>query len=153
MEASSERNEEKEAEDSNNKSNLVYLTAMEADVCALDSSPIVHIKGEKNSYRALLDSGSAVNVICRRLIPGKIKIRDTDVVLKSAGGDKMGVLGKVRLSFWWNDTEFTEEFIVVNKMSYEIILGRPFLRRNKLTLSWKEGFEVFSIDECIQSVK
>jgi DNA-directed RNA polymerase subunit N (RpoN/RPB10) len=47
MESGMERNEEKEAEDSYNKSNLVYLTAMETDVCAIDSVPIVHIKGVK----------------------------------------------------------------------------------------------------------
>jgi hypothetical protein len=47
MESGTERNEEKEAEDSYNKSNLVYLTAMETDVCAIDSVPIVHIKGVK----------------------------------------------------------------------------------------------------------
>ncbi|EOB15136.1 peptidase aspartic [Nosema bombycis CQ1] len=68
MESGTERNEEKEAEDSYNKSNLVNLTAMETNVCAIASVPIVYIKGLKNSYKALLDSGSAVNVICRRLI-------------------------------------------------------------------------------------
>jgi hypothetical protein len=49
MESGTERNEEKEAEDSYNKSNLVYLTAMETDVCVIDSVPIVHFKAVKNS--------------------------------------------------------------------------------------------------------
>ncbi|WUR03332.1 uncharacterized protein VNE69_04157 [Vairimorpha necatrix] len=75
MESGTERNEEKEAEDSFNKSNIVYATSMKADVFALDSK-----------------------------IQEKINFMGTDVVLKSAGEDKMGVLNNVRLSFWWNDT-------------------------------------------------
>ncbi|WUR03326.1 uncharacterized protein VNE69_04151 [Vairimorpha necatrix] len=72
MESGTKRNEEKEAEDSFNKSNIVYATSMKADVFALDSK-----------------------------IQEKINFMGTDVVLKSAGEDKMGVLKNVRLVFIW----------------------------------------------------
>lgn len=86
---------------------------------------------------ALLDTGADVTIIpeylakkCNRYNPAKTKAS-----FKAANGGNIRVLGKINITFTYNDRKYeTAAYVVENKIN-KIILGKNFISKHPHTLS------------------
>ena len=92
----------------------------------------------------LIDTGSSVDVLFKSTLEEmgiiNLRLEHTNTSLKGFGGGKLVTLGVVELpiTIGSSQTEKTMilDFVVVDeKSSYQMILGRPFLRMSKTMLS------------------
>ena len=93
--------------------------------------------GPNTQLDCLFDTGSEVNVIRQSVVPVSARwLSGTQHHLRTATGDRIRTLGRVRLDVAWPGGPKREaEFVVVsNTLLHPAILGWPWLRAQGLTL-------------------
>ncbi|KAF9763211.1 hypothetical protein NGRA_1423 [Nosema granulosis] len=86
----------------------------------------------KYKLKALVDTGAMVNLVHSKFVSGELsKTRER---LESANGSPIAALGKKTVKFKIDDEEFEDEFIVTDEIKSEMILGLPFLKREKVQI-------------------
>ncbi|KAF9760574.1 Transposon Ty3-I Gag-Pol polyprotein [Nosema granulosis] len=98
---------------------------------------IIQIIIGRKSIRALIDSGSMANIICKSVVDD-VETNKTDIRLRTADGTPLDVLGTIRLPIWVEDRRLETEFYVCRGVKAKCILGVPFLRENQVTLTFGE---------------
>ena len=80
-----------------------------------------------------MDSGSQLTLLSQKIydqLRYKQPIGRRNIILNSAQGTQMGVLGAVELDFKIHGLKFRHEFLVVSDLSRSMILGRDFLTQH-----------------------
>lgn len=88
-----------------------------------------------SSYRScdgILDTGSVVNIIPKRLVNGKC--RPTNIKMTAVNGSLIPAVGETTLQFQAYGMKFYETFVVTSNVD-EIILGLPFIHKNDCTIN------------------
>ena len=110
----------------------------------------VFINGHK--FYTLLDSGASINCIS---IPTLNRVDATATLLPPEGSfktvslEKITPTGRTSLSFTLGPHQLTEEFYVFPSLTQPIILGRPFLSRNKAIMDYKNDTLSIEPDYCL----
>ena len=92
------------------------------------------IKLQGNNIRCLLDTGSAVTILNKKIFDNlkyKPKLKRSNIALHSANGSKMNVKGTATLDFKIAGMKLRQDFLIVSDLSRSAILGRDFMIRNK----------------------
>nr|ABE26655.1 pol polyprotein [Nosema bombycis] len=89
------------------------------------------------SVKALVDTGSTVNLIRSKYVKGEI--RPCKVILRAANGTGLIVRGKVTVDVGAQGRRFKVEFLVVDKMTEEVILGRTFCALAKVQIDFSRS--------------
>ena len=106
------------------------------------------VKGR--SVTALLDTGSWLSIVSlhffRNLHTPMISISEDHCILKSAGSDFLNVCGKVTLDLSVNHLSMSHEFVVVENLTLNALIGCNFMSKFnvvitfvKRTVSFMEG--------------
>ena len=92
----------------------------------------VTLKIGKQRFRSLIDTGAEVSLMHNRVfrtLKGQ-KVETKDIVLQSANGGLLGVVGKTELKFQLGDKTSTHSFVVVSDLNRNLILGNDWLEKN-----------------------
>lgn len=106
------------------------------------SLPTIDVKVNKTKFRALLDSGSSINLISADLIPQlncKFKVDKCDLNVQNFTGSFVKIQNVVKMHFFLKDQNFSQSFYVVHNLGsseYSMILGTPFLQENKFSIDF-----------------
>jgi len=97
----------------------------------------VNIKIFDKNIRFLVDTGSQLNIICKKNVPKNKKIEKTKVEVMNYSGGRIEIFGKVEAKIYidgtcWGKSEF---FIVSDELSP--ILGVPALVDNEILINLK----------------
>ena len=96
-------------------------------------------------HSALLDTGSSVSLIERRLVTGTLLLHDT-VFLRTAGqGPGLQSQNKVVQTFTINDKTYVHEFLVVDDLNLpgiHVLLGFDIIKRLKISIHGGEPTKV-----------
>ncbi len=95
------------------------------------------IRVRNNNIRCLIDTGSELTLLNKNIYDKllvKPKIEKNKLMLQSANGSDITVLGKINLDFKIQGLKFNHTFIVVEGLTRSAILGRDFLRTNNVRL-------------------
>ena len=104
---------------------------------------------------ALLDTGAGVNCISENLVQklkGKIKIQKTDGEFYNASGKEMSVTGTTRIKFKAEQRCYNELFYIFKELSQHVILGRPFLYNNKVSLDFSSKYIHFNGKTTVNTI-
>ena len=99
------------------------------------SSTLVTIQNRK--MRMLVDSGAQVSILHKRIfdsLNNKPKLYDCSTNLTTASGDLLSVLGKGRIKLRIAKQFIEHEFVIVDNLNRNGILGRDFLVQNHARL-------------------
>ena len=103
----------------------------------------IMIKFPKRNVTALVDTGAYCCCMSEEtyLLNGLPTVTQLfHVNVKTASGSDLGPLGIVHCEFQMGGNTFSHPFIVCKKLTKDVILGRDFLRSNKLHVGWsKQG--------------
>ena len=86
-----------------------------------------NISDKQTSF--LLDSGAAISVVHRKLLPSHISISGPTTAAVSATGAPMDIAGRATLSVSLGTFTVTHEFTVVLHLTVDCLLGADFLKR------------------------
>ena len=104
----------------------------------MDNSPnSVLIRLQTFQLRCLLDTGAEKTLMHERvynMLKYKPPLSKKKIVLQSANGSEVHVLGSVVLSFKIGGLKLEQEFLVVSNLNRNIILGNDFLVKNSARL-------------------
>ena len=107
-------------------------------IYSIDNSPnSVLIKLETFQLRCLLDTGAERTLMHERvynMLKYKPPLNKKKIVLQSANGSEVHVLGAVNASFKIGGLKLEQEFLVVSNLNRNIILGNDFLVNNNARL-------------------
>ena len=101
------------------------------------TSVLIEIFGQR--YRALVDSGSAVTIVNKRVVeyfPNTELLRSTEVVLQSASGNKIVVAGEIDITFRLGKQYIRHTFIVAENITQNIIIGRDCLKKHEMKIDF-----------------
>ncbi|KAF9760911.1 Transposon Ty3-I Gag-Pol polyprotein [Nosema granulosis] len=118
-------------EETQNKRDLNYF------IHCINKCYVVKVSVNKYIVNALIDSGSMANIIGRELV-GKDEIKPTKTRLRTADGSDLKVVGQSSLTIWVEDRKLKTDFYVCDGIKTQCILGMPFLKENKITLTFGE---------------
>ena len=96
-------------------------------------------QGEKVLY-TLFDSGTTFSCINARDVEGiekLVRLRKPKLVATASEGHFMEIKHAVRLDFYLNDIELSDEFMVVPDLSEEAILGVTTLQKWRIKLDFE----------------
>lgn len=101
------------------------------------ASPTIAIKCGNFQTEALVDTGAQISAMTNQCYKVMKETREliqelpvSKVVLKGALSDRgVAIKKKVRMRFWINEQDFIHEFMLVDNLSYQIILGIDFLSK------------------------
>jgi predicted aspartyl protease len=96
-------------------------------------------QGEKVLY-TLFDSGAPFSCINARDVEGiekLVRLRKPKIVATASEGHFMEIKHAVRLDFYLNDIELSDEFMVVPDLSEEAILGVTTLQKWRIKLDFE----------------
>ncbi len=96
-------------------------------------------QGEKVLY-TLFDSGATFSCINARDVEGiekLVRLRKPKIVATASEGHFMEIKHAVRLDFYLNDIELSDEFMVVPDLSEEAILGVTTLQKWRIKLDFE----------------
>lgn len=113
------------------------------------SSVLVEIYGRK--YRALVDSGAEISLIHRKItehFPDTECLNSTEIKLRSATGDSIGVVGEMDLNFKLGKKHLRHTFVVAENISRSVILGRDCLKAHNIKLDFGSNHLILS-DEIV----
>ncbi|RVE40270.1 hypothetical protein evm_015080 [Chilo suppressalis] len=96
-----------------------------------ESKPLINITCRDKKFVGLIDSGAAVSVVSKDTV-NRIhqRIDESDMKLKAVDGKELSVIGKVNLKLLIDNVLFIHDFLVVENISHNLILGQDFLLRN-----------------------
>ena len=95
------------------------------------SIPYVHITINNKTYIAIIDTGSQNNIIQEQIIKGS-KVTKTNVVLVTAGGHRIPVVGETTITMKiGRNFTYTCKTKIIKNAEYPLILGMDFLTDNK----------------------
>ncbi|TLY46629.1 MAG: retroviral-like aspartic protease, partial [Gammaproteobacteria bacterium] len=97
------------------------------------------------SIKAIIDSGSTENIL-NSDIAQKLKIRlnsENLPIMTAANGQHINVLGKTQLLLTIDKLQFMTEFIVVENLATNMLLGNRFLSKNHGLLDYQKGIICF----------
>ncbi|XP_014613889.1 PREDICTED: uncharacterized protein LOC106792185 [Polistes canadensis] len=115
-----------------NKESSTYLF-----VNYISSCVELEVKINGREVRALVDSGSQVNIINSRLVKG-LECERTDISLRTADGSDLDTLSCITVEICMDDRRIKVKFYVSRKVNVDCILGIPFLKDNKITMEFGE---------------
>lgn len=107
-------------------------------------------KGVKQS--ALLDSGSSVNVLSKKmyddLVVKKlvINVSDDKINCVTATNESLEILGVCRIKVKIQEKTWVVSFFIAEKLSWDIILGMSFMEKTGLILNLRENQGYFAFD-------
>ena len=107
------------------------------------------LKIEKQTFRALLDSGADCSLIhydVYKNLKHKPKLCRQNVVLNSVNGENLNVKGSIDLEFQIGKVKMTQMFFVVVKMNRRIILGRDWLKQRGVRVYY--DLDCLRVDGC-----
>ncbi|KAH0820972.1 hypothetical protein GEV33_001819 [Tenebrio molitor] len=96
----------------------------------------VIISTNNTPVRALVDTGSTTNVIKKTLVSSIETLNNGPGYLISASGTLINILGKTVIDVKIGEKMYKIDFLVVETLPRDIILGTPFLVREKATLDF-----------------
>ena len=85
------------------------------------------------NFRSLIDTGSELTLLNEKVYNSlmyKPMIQKDKLVLHSANGSNMTVLGRIKMDFKIQGLKFNHTFVVVRDLTRNVILGRDFLIEN-----------------------
>ena len=105
---------------------------------------LVSLQISNHKTLALVDTGSSVNCISQTTLTKAglkhiIPRHDARRKFRTASDNAMECYGSVQLSFRMNNRKYTDTFFVFPHLSQDVIIGRPFLHRNKATLNFNNN--------------
>ena len=100
-------------------------------------------KINKCSYNFLCDSGAALTAVSKNVWD---QIKESDIlekspdclVLETVSGEPLTVLGKANITFDIKDKPFPFEVLVIEDLSFDVILGRDFLTYYETSIDFNE---------------
>jgi hypothetical protein len=100
--------------------------------------PLIKVITSTNNtpVRALVDTGSTTNVIKKTLVSSIETLNNGPGYLISASGTLINILGKTVIDVKIGEKMYKIDFLVVETLPRDIILGTPFLVREKATLDF-----------------
>jgi hypothetical protein len=102
-------------------------------------SPILTSKIGNEYVKCLLDTGSTLNLIQPRYINiNKIK-RTKHIMLRTATGKCMKILGEIKFPIYIGEERIIVDFVVVPDITIGCILGTPFLIKEKVVIEVKNN--------------
>lgn len=104
------------------------------------TSVLVDIYGQR--FRALVDSGSEVTVINKKIterFPDSELFRSTEITLRSATGNAIIVAGELDLTFRLGKRYIRHTCIVAENITQNVILGRDFLQTHDMKIDFGKG--------------
>ncbi|KAF9758249.1 Retrovirus-related Pol polyprotein from transposon [Nosema granulosis] len=114
------------------------------DVCSIGNFEPrdlkIKVRMNKREVKALIDTGSMVNLIKRNLVSGEL--RETKEKLVSANGTSISVLGRKVVKFNIEEEEFEEDFIVTDEITSDMILGFTFLKKEKVKICFGPAIKI-----------
>lgn len=101
---------------------------------------------------AIIDTGSPISLVKRELIPNNVNVikpLDKNCIFSGINGTKLDLLGIFETDISVNDNTFSMCFYVVpeNTMTMNAILGRDFVTKSSVNLSFKNGVVHFDCYE------
>ena len=90
------------------------------------------VRLEKTYYRALVDTGADLSIIHHRVYQNmkvKSKLIPSKITLNSVSGDRLKLKGKTNIEFKIGEEKVGHNFLVVENVSRNIILGRDFCKK------------------------
>jgi hypothetical protein len=114
-----------------------FIRTLADSVSPRSESPLVPINSIENPLNvaiALMDSGSDTNLIRSDIaIKWKLQIStDSTPHLTAADGRSIATVGSTNVRFKIGNKEYVEDFLVVENLHAEAIIGFPFLTKSKL---------------------
>ena len=94
---------------------------------------------KKQKYYTLFNTGAkicVINSVAFEQLDLFDKLYNSNILVCNASGKSMDAKGKVTLKFNINSRNYTHTFIVCGSLKQQIIVGRDFLIKNRMTLGW-----------------
>lgn len=116
------------------------------NICYQDVKGLIYIKGQcySKNVNFLIDTGSEASLLNSSIINElkleKLCFKVPKITLVSANNKKlyevsMGIIAKVKLQ----DIEYPMQFLLVNNMSHEAIIGTDELNKNGVIIDYLKG--------------
>ena len=95
----------------------------------------------KSPVRFLLDSGAAVSVIKQESLPEQSHsdITETNTSAVTANGSHLNVVGQITLAVLMEQFTCDHNFVVINNLTVDCLLGVDFLRKHEAILDCQNG--------------
>ncbi|KII61607.1 hypothetical protein RF11_13763 [Thelohanellus kitauei] len=97
----------------------------------------VNVSLNGSNYLALIDTGASRSVVVANLVRKEPKRCRYSLI--TATGSRVPVNGCSKVEFYIEDKLFSVEFLIVESLSYHIILGMDFLRFNEAVIDIVNG--------------
>lgn len=100
--------------------------------------PLVNLSTNNVNCLALVDTGATVSCISQAMMNEmKVECKGSEVRgLSAVNGSVLKVMGKCDIIFGLEEFLFRQEFIIVNNLSCNIILGQDFLVKNRACIDF-----------------
>lgn len=100
----------------------------------------VYLKVETQTYRALLDTGSQINLVTRSIVEGKDRSVKEGMCIRGINGKSM-THGSVMIRFFLGLNEMEDLFHIVDDSSlgnFDLYLGSQFFVKNKCIMDYEK---------------
>jgi len=110
----------------------------------------IEVRGyvESHSRNLLIDSGAGLSCVSHRIINDHAHVINVSpICVRLADGHKMKIVGQVNLRFQIEGCDFYHNFIVLEGLLQEVILGNDFLELYKANISFRESELQLVVDD------
>ena len=119
-----------------------YVVSNAAFSRSTDTSQYIDISISNEIIRSFLDTGSLLNLIHSKFLYLFSDLRPTNIVLRAVDDRKLSVLGSVELCFVIQNQVFVDDFIVVDDISHDILLGLKFCQKFVASQNFEHNYLV-----------
>ena len=107
------------------------------NICGAD----VRVKIEGKGDLALVDMGASCSCMSEEthILHGSPLRSLCNINVRSASGTNLEPIGTTTYTFKLGQQDYTQNFIVCRRLTRNIILGRDFLKDNRLHVGWSKG--------------
>lgn len=103
--------------------------------------PLVSISCGEFNVTALLDSGAAISCVAEKTFKslGLKSEKGLPYLLKTVSGQPLSTKGQTHIRFKIGNAHVDHTFVVIEKLTYDVILGQDFLSDNRAILDFERG--------------
>lgn len=119
----------------NNNSQAEPVTCFNSTICT--GTLLRHNSNTLVNY--LFDTGSTLTFISAKLVSPSSIFPRPNLTCKSAGNQKLQILGESEVSFKLNEQDFRHNAIVVKDLVQDLILGVDFMEKYQVIIDYENG--------------
>lgn len=117
----------------------------------LTNNGLLHLSVLANGVevQAVIDSGASVNLVSRRILKDKDIFPGQVVQVQGYDGQRRSYSDWTRLEVIHQDRSFTLNALVMDQVSYDLLLSRPSIKEMRLNIFWNDTISIDMSEACL----